>query len=79
MLHLLSKRKKAQNVPILQQARLPKLPPHLDLIKQALMPALPKAPPPRKFCRLLEVRKRREALVQPDGQQLKNEIKVRGA
>ena len=79
MLHLLSKRKKAENVPIVQQARLPKLPPHLDLIKQTLMPALPKAATPRKLCRLLKVRKRREAPLQPDGQQLKNEIKVHGA
>lgn len=78
MLHLLSERKKAQNVPLLQQARLPQLPPHLDRVKQTLMPPLPQAPITGELRRLREVRKRREAPVQPNGQQRKTEGEVPG-
>lgn len=79
MLHLLPDRKKAKDVPPLQQASLPRLSQDLDRVKQAIMSSLSEGSSPWQFCRLLAFCQRHQASVSLYVEQLKNERKVYGS
>lgn len=79
MLYLHEHRQKAQNVSIMLKTRLLVLPAKMDLGLAFRMPALPQAPPPGQFRRLLTIRQLNQTPHQHHGLKLKNKRKVQVA